>query len=165
MALESFVVSQDFKTPYVRVTGHPRNPQQLKFKTFRKGDIINGELKHANNQPAFVLVEGTLVVPLEVVKKVITKDVVSNADGKAEKEAAKKKPLLSSNPKVQYLDAMIIGGVAGVGAIYLAEKQGWLPVVDKKNKIYGGIAGALLGLYLVYRYKQSKKAEPKTEKE
>lgn len=153
MALESFVITQDFKTPYVRVTGIPHRPQETKFKMFRKGDIVNGELKHANNKPAFVLVSGKLVVPLEVVKKVVTKEVVSNAEGETKKAD---KPLIakSTNPKVQYLDAMLLGALVGIGGVYLAEKQGYIKEVDKKNKLYGAVIGAMIGLYGVYRYKQ-----------
>ena len=81
MAKESFVVTKDFKTPFVQVTGMPHKPQALKFKTFRKGEIINGELKHVNNKPAFIMVGGQLVVPIEAVQRVVTKEVTSNAEG------------------------------------------------------------------------------------
>lgn len=161
MALESFVITKDFKTPFVRFTGHPRFPQQTEWKTFKKGDIVNGELKHSNNKPAFVLVSGRLVVPIEVVKKVVTKDVKSNADGEIEK----KKPGVistSNNPKVQYVDAMLLGALVGVVGVYVAEKQGWIAQPDKKYKLYGGLAGVGLALYILWRYKNSK---PKKKQE
>ncbi len=166
MALESYVLTQQLKTPYVRVTGMPHKPTELLFKTFKKGEIINGELKHANNKPAFVLVEGKLVIPLAVVKKVVTKEIVSGADGAEKTESPKEKPtniLTSSNPKVKYLDALIIGTLVGVGGVYFAEKQGWLNAEEKKNKIYGGVVGALMGIYLVYRFKTNQPVKPKSK--
>ena len=82
MALKSYILTKDFKSPYVTATGLPHNPSAIKFKQFRRGEVVNGEMKHANNKPAFVLVNGVLVVPLDVVKELVTKDVVSHADGK-----------------------------------------------------------------------------------
>lgn len=152
MALKSYVVTQDFKSPWVRMTGRPNKPQELRFKLFKKGEIVNGEMKHANNQPAFVLVKGVLMLPLSVVKEVITKDVSVSAEGGEEKKDTKKISLQSMS-KVKYVDAIVIGAIIGAGAVFLAEKQGWLVSPDKKNKVYGAIGGALLGTYLVYRTK------------
>lgn len=164
MAVESYIIVNNCKVPYVVGTGLPHKPQEIRMKQFRKGDIIKGELKHANNQPAFVLVGGALPVPISCVKKVVTKEVVSGADGTKE-ESKDKKPILakSTNPKVQYLDAMLIGALLGVGAIYLAEKQGWITAPDKKYKLYGGVAGALLGCYAVFRFKSNKPPVKKSE--
>jgi hypothetical protein len=159
MAIKSYILTQDFKSPYVQITGRPDRPQAIKFKTFRRGDIAKGELKHANNRPAFVLVEGSLVLPLEVVKELVTKEIVSNASGSSDSKLPKPSEVvkLSSNPKVQYIDAAIIGAAIGFGGVYFAEKKGWLPVeTDKKMKIYGAIGGALLASYLVYRFKSNK---------
>jgi hypothetical protein len=152
MALKSYVVTQDYRSPFVRMTGRPNRPQEVKFKSFRKGDIVNGELKHANNAPAFVLVQGTLVFPLSVVKEVVTKEIVSEVEGGEAKPEAKKISLQSMS-KVKYIDAIVVGGLAGFGGVFLAEKQGWIVSPDKKNRIYGAIGGALLGIYLVYRTK------------
>jgi hypothetical protein len=155
MAIKSYVATKDFTSPYVRMTNIPHKPQQICYKKFKKGDVINGELKHANNKPAIILVAGVCPVPLSFVKELITKDVVVSETSSAEgdKKEAKKLDLSTNNPKIKYLDAMIIGGLAGLGAVYLAEKQNWIVSVDKKNKIYGALAGAALGLYLVYRNK------------
>lgn len=153
MALKSYIVTQDFKSPYVRVTGLPQKPQEIRFKQFKKGEIVNGELKHSNNQPAFVLVKGTLVLPLSVIKELVTKEVSHSAEGSAEKPKEEKKMITIQPSKVKYVDAMIVGALAGFGLVFLAEKQGWIVSVDKKNKIYGAVGGALAGLYLTYRYK------------
>jgi hypothetical protein len=161
MAIKSYIVTQSFKTPLVRVTGMAHKPQEIRFKQFRKGDIVKGELKHANNKPAFVLVGSQLVVPLNAVKELVTKEIVSSADGES-KPQEKVKITPNKDPKMKYLDAVILGGLAGFGGVYLAEKQGWIPNVDKKNRIYGALVGAAAGLYLVYRFKMNK-AKPKTE--
>jgi hypothetical protein len=159
MALKSYIVIADIKTPYVQGTGVPHRPQEVRFKLIRKGEIIKGELKHANNKPAFVLVNGTLVVPLSAVKELVTKDITSNADGTAKDE---KTPIkLPSVNKVKYIDALIVGALLGVGGAYLSEKQGWLGEPDKKNKIYGALIGGAVALYGLYRYKAYLKDKPK----
>lgn len=160
MALKSYIVTQDFKSPVVRVTGVPHKPQEIRFKRFRKGEIIKGELKHANNEPAFILVGGACVVPLNVVKELVTKEIVSNAEGTEEKPPIKITP--KAGPRMKYLDAVIVGSLLGVGGAYLAEKQGWIAMPDKKNKIYGALIGAAVGLYFVYRFKLNK-PKPNTE--
>ena len=162
MALKSYIVTQNFKSPIVRVTGVPHKPQEIRFKQFRKGDIIKGELKHANNQPAFILVNGVCVVPLSVVKELVTKEIASNASGEATPETKPIKITPVQGPRMKYMDAVVIGGLLGAGGAYLAEKQGWIAMPDKKNKIYGAIIGAAIGLYLVYRFKLNKQ-KPNTE--
>ena len=151
-----FVATKDFVTPYVVSTGMPHKPTRICKKKFKKGEIITGEIKTANGKPAFVLHKGVMVVPLAVVKQVITKDLdVSNAVGDN---------IAKSNPKVevrlgatkkdtnkQYIDALVIGAIVGFAGVILAEKQGWIAVVDKKNRLYGAIGGAILGAYIVYR--------------
>jgi hypothetical protein len=162
MALKSYIVIADIKTPYVQGTGVPHRPQEVRFKLIRKGEIIKGELKHANNKPAFVLVNGTLVVPLSAVKELVTKDITSNADGTPTDD---KKPMkLPSVNKVKYIDALVVGALLGVGGAYLSEKQGWLGEPDKKNKLYGALIGGAVALYGLYRYKAYLKDKPK-EKE
>lgn len=157
MALESYILTANVTTPIVRATGIPHKPQAIDMKRLRKGDIIKGELKHANNKPAFVLVDGVMVVPIGSVKKLVTKDIVSTAEGKEESNfdgtGKPKNTVTQALPKLKYIDAIVLGSLLGVGGVYLAEKQGWLPEVDKKNKIYGAIIGAALGSYLLYRFK------------
>jgi len=156
MAIKSYIVTQDCNSPYVSYTGHPKNPNSIKMKRFRKGEIVNGELKHANNKPAFVLVEGSLVLPLESVKEIVSKEITSNANGDDSKSENTKKSIIENPPKIQYIDGVVIGAILGAGAIYLAEKQGWIAMPEKKNKIYGAIAGALLSVYLIHRFKLNK---------
>ena len=159
MALKSYIVIADIKTPYVQGTGVPHRPQEVRFKLIRKGEIIKGELKHANNKPAFVLVNGALVVPLSAVKELVTKDITSNVDGATSEE---KKPMkLPSVNKVKYIDALVVGALLGVGGAYLCEKQGWLGEPDKKNKLYGALIGGAVALYGLYRYKAYLKDKPK----
>jgi hypothetical protein len=162
MALKSYIVIADVKTPYVQATGIPHRPQQVRFKLIRKGEIIKGELKHANNKPAFVLVNGALVVPLSALKELVTKEVSSEFEGEVTSE---KKPIkLPSVNKVKYIDAVIVGALAGVGGAYLVEKQGWIGEPDKKNKLYGALIGGAVALYGLYRYKAYLKDKSK-EKE
>tara|TARA_R110001632_G_scaffold142994_1_gene258942 strand:- start:4958 stop:5485 length:528 start_codon:yes stop_codon:yes gene_type:complete len=165
MALKSYIMTRDFKSPVVRATGDPRSPQSISMKRFKKGEIVNGELKHANNKPAFLLVKGVCVVPLDVIKEVVTKDIMSNASGGepgASKEISftpqKETPKTqNSNPKVKYIDAMLIGGIIGAVGVYAAEKQGWIEAGEgHKQKMIGGAVGALAGAYIIYRTKTEK---------
>lgn len=174
MALKRYILQQDFKAPYMRVTGNPRKPGKLCGFSYKKGDVITGELKHANDQPAMVLVVRNgiqLPFPVGMVKEVSEKEVgattdsapvSSSADGESEKTITSK--IMSNNPKIQYLDAAIIGGLLGFLAIWGAEKKGLIISSipgDKKNKIYGVIAGSLVALYVVYRIKNNKKFSKK----
>ena len=162
MAQKSYIITHDFKAPYVQVTGLPHNPQAIKMKQFRKGEIIKGELKHANNKPAFILVNGVCVVPLDVVKELVTKAVVSGADGSTSTDSKPKTKVITvpTNPKVRYADAIIIGAVIGAIAAYFIEKQGWIGEPDKKNKLYGAAIGAVAASYIVYR---TNNAKPKVQ--
>jgi hypothetical protein len=159
MAQKSYIITHDFNAPYVQVTGIPHKPQEVKAKRFRKGDIIRGELKHANNKPAFILVGEGCIVPLDVVRELTTKAVggtiptnTSSFDGVPKT----KKVSLPTNPKVRYADAMVIGAILGAVGVYVAEKQGLIGEPDKKYKLYGAIGGALLGAYIVYRTSNAK---------
>lgn len=151
-----FVATQDFVTPYVVSTGMPHKPTRICKKKFRKGEIITGEIKNANGKPAFVLHKGVMVVPLAVVKQLITRDLEkSNVVGEETPKTTPKVEVKLGTPKKemnkQYIDALVIGAIVGFAGILLAEKQGWIAVVDKKNRLYGAIGGAVLGAYVVYR--------------
>tara|TARA_R110000851_G_scaffold23438_2_gene68599 strand:+ start:29 stop:559 length:531 start_codon:yes stop_codon:yes gene_type:complete len=172
MALKSYILTKDFKSPYVTSTGLPHNPQAIRFKQFRKGEVVNGEMKHANNKPAFVLVNGVCVVPLQVIKELVTKEVVSHADGQGKQKgpikdiinknvgSAKK----NSNPKIAYADALLIGAVVGFGGVILAEKQGWITEQDNKYRLYGAVGVSALAMYFVYRQKTQKKVKTSSSK-
>ena len=58
MALKSYIMTSDVKAPYVTATGLAHNPSEIRLKKYRRGQIVKGELKHANNKPAFLLVDG-----------------------------------------------------------------------------------------------------------
>lgn len=162
MAIKSYILTNDYKAVYVTATGLPHNPSAIRFKQFRKGDIIKGELKHANNKPAFLLVNGALVVPLDVVKELVTREVISHVDGEGSVKDKLTKAVggsakTNSNPKVRYIDALLIGGLVGFGGVILAEKQGWIPETDKKMRLYGALFAGALAMYIVYRSQTNKK--------
>lgn len=159
MAQKTYIATHDFKAPYVEITGIPHNPQQVKFKNFRKGDTFKGELKHANNKPAFILAANNAIVPLDVVKELVTKNIGGNTPTTSSFDAstqATKKAVLPTNPKVRYIDAMILGGIIGVVGVIVAEKQGWIAEPNSKFKLYGALAGALAASYIVYRTSNGK---------
>jgi len=162
MAQKSYIFTRDYKSPIVVATGLAHNPQAIKFKKFQKGEIVKGELKHANNKPAFILINGVCVVPLDVVRELVTKSVVSNVDGGGDSfpDAKPKKVKAPTNPKVKYGDAMIIGAVIGAVGVWIAEKQGWIAEPDRKYKLYGALGGAALASYIVYR---TNNARPKVQ--
>lgn len=155
-----FVATQDFETPYVRATGMPHKPTQICKKKFRKGEIITGEIKTVKGKPAFVLHKGVMLIPLSVVKQVITKDIVIGADG-VKDNAAKTNPKVevkaitpASEKNKKYIDGIVIGGLVGFAGTILAEKQGWIATVDKKNRLMGAAIGAALGCYLIWKSKK-----------
>ena len=158
MALKSYIMISDVKAPYVTATGLAHNPSAIRLKKFRRGQIVKGEMKHANNKPAFVLVNGVCVVPVSAVKELVTKEIMAGVDASTTtKETIEKTIGLTknnTNPKVRYVDAMIIGSVLGFGVAYLLEKQGYIESTEQRNyKVYGAVAGAALAAYLVYRKK------------
>lgn len=153
-----FVAVQDFVTPYVVATGMPHKPTKICKKKFRKGEIITGEIKTSKGKPSFVLYKGVMVVPLAMVKQVITKDiVVSNVEGDIKKSNPKvevKIQKTSEEKRKAYVDGIIVGSLLGFAGTLIAEKQGWVTNVDKKNRLIGAGIGALIGVYYVYRFKK-----------
>ena len=77
----------------------------------------------------------------------------SNASGGAKSPTISPNKVVVKNTNTRYLDAGIIGAILGAAAVYLAEKQNWIAVPDKKYKLYAAAAGAFLGMYIVYRKK------------
>jgi hypothetical protein len=152
---KSYVLIQDFKAPYVIATGMPHKPSKIMLKKYVKGEIITGELKTAKGKPVIVLVNGVIPVPITMLKEVVTKEIVNSANGT--KATTKVNPTQGSitikKTNTRYLDAGILGAILGFGAVYLAEKQGWIAQADKKNKLYGAGIGAVLAMYIVYRKK------------
>ena len=64
--------------------------------------------------------------------------------------------VVPTNPKVRYIDAMIVGAVIGVIGVIVAEKQGWIAEPDSKYKLYGAGLGAIAAGYIVYRTNNAK---------
>jgi len=156
MALESFVIKTSCRVPYVTNTGHAARPTQIKFKKFKKGDIINGEMKHANNAPAFVLGKVDLQVTIGCVKKLVTKEISTGADGKTtvkDKTITAPPSHVDPYPKMKVSDAVIVGAIAGAIGVYFAEKKNIIKEPTPKNKVFGAVGGALIFGYLAYRIK------------
>lgn len=162
---KTYIITRDVKVPIVVSQGMAHKPAQIRYKTYRKGDMVQGELKHSNNKPSFVLVGAMGVLPLNCVQEV-TSIPVSNADGGTTAEAGetKKEAVVQTNPKVKYGDAMIIGALVGFLGVHFAQKQNYIPSEDNKIKLYGAIGGGLLGMYLVYRSQGTKKSSVKISK-
>lgn len=148
--LQSYLVTKDFKSPYLVITGMAHIPHKIAYKQFKKGQVVNGKMHYKDGIPSFVMVAGTLVVPIEYIKLVVTKDVImSNADAKG--SAISKMPA-KIGKKIRLIDAAIVGAIAGFGAVWFAEKKGWIKTPDKKNKIAGIAIGAVLFGYVAYRF-------------
>lgn len=162
----TYTLIKDFNAPAVIVNLHLKRPTEVCYKKFKKGDMIQGELKHVNNKPAIVIVRGQLVFPVSVLRAVVTKEIISDASGETKKPATIETVLpKAKTQKIQYLDAAIIGALAGAGIVYVAERKGWMPpATDHKNKVYGAIVGALAAFYILYRRNQNKMVKTK-EKE
>jgi ABC-type enterobactin transport system permease subunit len=140
----------------------PQRPQEIRIKKFFKGEVIHGELKHANNKPAFILVQGCMVVPLNCVKELVTKDVV-NSSLVGDNQPLPKAMQPSKNPKVMFADGVIIGAILGAAGAWFGEKKGWIHNPDKMNKVYGAVIGAVIGVYIAYRIKNSKPSKKTQE--
>lgn len=162
---KTYIITKDVKVPIVVSQGQAHRPAQIRYKTYRKGDMVQGELKHSNNKPSFVLVGAMGVLPLNCVQEV-TSIPVSSADGSTTVEAGetRKEVVVNNNPKVKYGDAMIIGALVGFLGVHLAQKYNYINTEDNKIKLYGAIGGGLLGMYLVYRNHGTKKSTVKISK-
>lgn len=148
---KTYILTKDVKCPIVDGHNYTHKPLQVKTKLFRRGQIVRGELKHADNKPAFILVGAMCVIPIDAVKELQGKDIESRFDGADMEKKKVDLKKIKENPKIKYMDALIIGGLLGFVGVYYAEKKGYLTSEDNKYKIYGAIGGALFGMYLVYR--------------
>lgn len=150
MIQSTYIITKDIKTPFVIHTNQPHRPQIIKYKSFKAGQIVKGTIQLKDGKPDFVLVAKRLVIPINAVKEMVTKEIVSGSDGKV---AIKKLEgnIKSGKPIIKYADAMIVGALLGIGSVYLAEKKQWIATPDKKNMLYGAGIGAALIAYVVYR--------------
>jgi hypothetical protein len=147
---KNYIITHDFKSPYVMATGIPHNPNKILFRRYKKGQIVTGVLIEANGKPAYVLSEGYFTIPLSNIKEMVTKDVSYSVEGDKSKKADPILPKVN-NPKLKYMDAVIIGGIVGAVVVFIAQKRNWIAEQDHMYKAYGAGIGAALGLYVVYR--------------
>lgn len=165
---KDYIVSHDFKSPYVMSTGIPHKPTKIEFRVFKRGQIVSGVLIMASGRPAYVLSNGTFVLPLSNIKEMTTKSVShgfdgTGADGKLKTSAPPIKPI--TNPKVKYLDGILIGTAVGVIVSFIGVKRGWFTAPEGQKWMpyaIGGGVGAALAAYVVYR-KNNKQEKKKTE--
>lgn len=162
MAQKTYIFSHDCKAPYVVITGKPHAPQEIKMLKFKRGQQVRGELKHANNKPAFILGPKNAIIPIDVVKELVTKNVIGDTQSLASSSftGPAKPTAVPTNPKVRYMDAMLVGAALGLVSVVVAEKQGWISEPDSKYKWYGAGLGALAAAYIVYR---TSNAKPKVQ--
>jgi hypothetical protein len=159
-----YILTKDVDVPCVTMQGgHPDPSKRTQVRTvrFSKGEVIKGELKHANNEPATVLAgkdNKLFVFPLSVLKQLTTKEIISNADATQSQPATplKKYVAPATTTKVKYVDALVVGGLVGYVATFWAQKKYPQYVgPDPKNRLYGAIVLAGIGMFLVYRVTQN----------
>jgi hypothetical protein len=156
---KTYIISNDVKVPMIVNSGQAHRPPDIRFKTFRKGQLVQGELKHQDNKPAFVLVGRMGVLPLTCVQEV-TSIPVSGADGKITEMADTKKEIEVSNKQVKYGDGILIGALIGLIGVHLAQKYNYIDSENNKLKLYGALGGGILGMYLVYRSSNKNNQKP-----
>jgi hypothetical protein len=154
---KTYIITKDVKVPIVVNSGQAHRPAQVRYKVYRKGEMVQGELKHSNNKPAFILVGSMGVLPLNCVQEVTSVPVTSSVTGEATNIIPPKESEAVKEPKVQYGDALIIGALVGFVGVFMAQKYGYLNQEDKKLRLYGALGGGLLGMYWVYRQKNTSK--------
>jgi hypothetical protein len=154
---KTYIITKDVKVPIVVNSGQAHRPAQVRYKVYRKGEMVQGELKHSNNKPAFILVGSMGVLPLNCVQEVTSVPVTSSVTGEATNTIPPKESEAVKEPKVQYGDALIIGALVGFVGVFMAQKYGYLNQEDKKLRLYGALGGGLLGIYWVYRQKNTSK--------
>jgi hypothetical protein len=161
---KTYTLIADFKAPCVINTPGNNRQAKIKYKTFRRGELVNGVMQYNNGRPTIILVKGIIPIEAKYLKEVVAKEiVVSNASGNETKPKASIDNMVSDhpNPKVKYLDALLVGAVVGVLAVHFAEKKGYIEVPDKKYKLYGALGGGLLAMYIVYRVMTKPQVKPK----
>jgi hypothetical protein len=154
---KTYIITKDVKVPIVVNSGQAHRPAQVRYKVYRKGEMVKGELKHSNNKPAFILVGSMGVLPLNCVQEVTSVPVTSSVTGEATNIIPPKESEAVKEPKVQYGDALIIGALVGFVGVFMAQKYGYLNQEDKKLRLYGALGGGLLGMYWIYRQKNTSK--------
>lgn len=158
MGKKTYVVVKDFQTPQVFQTGYSHSPAKIGWRRLKKGQMIKGEMKTENGKPAFILMGKMTVVPINCVKEVVTKNV-ENTSGFSDDDSAAppktdkvKEYMKKTQPKIQYMDAILLGAVVGGVGWWYAERQGWVDNINPKAKIVAAGVGAGVAWYFIYRY-------------
>ena len=146
----SFMIKSVVKTPVVIDSPLPHKPRTVKYKTFNPGDIVTGDV-HTDLQgkPKFVLVGKRLVIPISAISEIVTKEAMSNADGKLAEQI--QQSVKKGKPTTKYIDGAIIGAVLGLLSVVFAERKKWIEIPTKENKMYGAAIGAAIFMYGVYK--------------
>ena len=163
MKTKRFLMIKNFKSPYIARNGSAHAPHKIGGRMFVKGEQFNGKvINDGNGKPAFVMPndQDGLVIPLDAVKEIVTKDViVSNASGEASEN---KNPIIAAVKKdavkFKYADAAILGALLGFGLYKYGVHKTWIPAENKNMLISIGITAALSS-YVVYRFTSSSKKE------
>ncbi len=157
MANENFLVVQEFKSPFMTITGQAHRPHKIEYKTFKRGETINGKIHYRGGKPAFVMVDETLVVPLNVIKRIHAEDISVNHVNSSSFDASTKVYKVPTD-KYKYTDAGLIGAIIGVSAVWFGQKKG-MKIYDEaqpRNRYVamgaGAVIGGLLGMYIAKRF-------------
>jgi hypothetical protein len=157
MAKRAYVFKYNYAAPYAVPTGLPHNPTALKTAKFRKGEIVNAELKHHNNKPSILLYDGVIPIPLDAVRQVLTKEITMSADGGKTEVVdtdgipEKKIKVNKENKKLRIIDKAILGALLGFGGVYYAEKKGYITEPKMQYRIAGALVFGSLFAYVAYR--------------
>lgn len=152
-----YIVIRDFKSPVAFSGGsHPAIGTQVRAMNFKKGQVIDGVLKtKTDGSPDYIIHRKCVVVPIAAVKELVTKEVLSNAEGSDSPK--EKKVITESTSKIKYIDHAIIGGAIGFVVTWILEKRGIIPAdnpenkVPHQNKLIGLVIGAAAGAYYTYK--------------
>lgn len=153
-----YIVTRDFTSPVAFSGGsHPMMGAQVKQMKFKRGQVIDGVLKtKSDGSPDFIIHKRCVIVPVAAVKELVTKEVLSNAEGGSD-APKEKKVITESTSKIKYIDSAIIGGAIGFALTYVLEKRGIIPAdnpenkIPHQNKLIGLAVGAAAGVYYTYK--------------
>lgn len=156
--MAKYIVIRDFKSPVVfSGSSHPALGSQVRSVSFKKGQVIDGVLKtKTDGSPDYIIHRKCVVVPIAAVKELVTKAVLSSAEGGSE-EPKEKKVITESTSKIKYIDSAIIGGAIGFVVAWFLEKKGIIPEdspenkVPHQNKLIGLALGSAAGVYYTYK--------------
>lgn len=153
-----YIVIRDFKSPVVfSGSSHPALGTQMRSVSFKKGQVLDGVLKtKSDGSPDYIIHRKCVVVPIAAVKELVTKEILSSAEGSSD-APKEKKVITESTSKIKYIDTAIIGGAIGFVAAWFLEKRGIIPAdnpenkVPHQNKLIGLVIGAAAGAYYTYK--------------